>query len=218
MLIQPDKLRKLLIVVFSALFLLLAIQIRFNMLFMHVIDNGASLVIQNLIPHSLQYWISFGGLFTHYWILVPAMALVSSSLYFMNYKIAMWWFIVTQVLAMILALTISVILKIHWLSGPKLGPTIPNILLVLWLQILAIAAVIIMPRLVKNRRIRQAVTIVTIMLWLLMLMACIQRNDMPFSSGLGSLFFGYFWWQLSEQQYRKRAKHWRHVLEIDTLI
>ena len=86
MLIQPDKLRKLLILVFSALFLFLAIQIRFDMLFMHVIDNGASLVIQNLIPHGVQNWINFGGLFAHYWILVPAMVLVSSLLYFMNYK------------------------------------------------------------------------------------------------------------------------------------
>ena len=218
MLIQPDKLRKLLILVFSALFLFLAIQIRFDMLFMHVIDNGASLVIQNLIPHGVQNWINFGGLFAHYWILVPAMVLVSSLLYFMNYIIAMWWFIITQVLSMLLALTISFILQIHWVSGPKLGPAIPNILLLWWLQLLATIAVIIMPNLVKNRRMRLGLTMVTIILWWLMLMACIQRNDMPFSSGLGSLFFGYFWWQLSEYQYRKRAKHWRHVLEIDTLI
>lgn len=192
MLIQPDKLRKLLILIFSALFLFLAIQIRFDMLFMHVIDNGASLVIQNLMPRGVQNWINLGGLFAHYWILVPAMVFVSSLLYFMNYKIAMWWFIVTQVLSMLLALTISFILQIHWVSGPKFGPTIPNILLVWWLQLLAIVVVIIVPRFVKNRRLRQGITMFAIIFWWLMLMVCIQRNDMPFSSGLGSLFLAIF--------------------------
>ncbi|ETI99866.1 MAG: hypothetical protein Q611_LSC00199G0001, partial [Leuconostoc sp. DORA_2] len=52
MLIQPDRLRKLLIVVFSVLFLVLAIQVRFDMLFVHVLDNGGTLVIQNLLPHA----------------------------------------------------------------------------------------------------------------------------------------------------------------------
>ena len=65
MLIQPDKLRKLLILIFCALFLFLAIQVRFDMLFMHVIDNGASLVIKNLIPRGVQNWISLGGLLSH---------------------------------------------------------------------------------------------------------------------------------------------------------
>ncbi|MEX0380077.1 phospholipid phosphatase [Leuconostoc sp. MS02] len=218
MLIQPDKLRKLFIAIFSVLFLLLAIQVRFDMLFMHVIDNGAALVIQNLIPRGLQVWITFGGIFVHYWIVILAMAIIFSLLYFMNYKIAMWWFIVTQLLAMIFALAMSFILQIHWSAGPKLGPTIPNLLLLWWLQLLAIAAVVIMPRFVKNRRIRQGLTLLVIILWGLMLMACMQRHDMPFSSGLGSLFFGYFWWQFSEYYYRKRAKHWQRVLEIDTLI
>ena len=59
---------------------------------------------------------------------------------------------------------------------------------------------------------------VTVVFWLLILLARMKFADMPLSSGMGALFFGYFWWQLSEQQYRKRAQHWRSVLKIDTQI
>lgn len=152
MLIQPDKLRKILILIFSLLFLALAIQVRFDMLFIHVIDNGATLVIQNLIPQSLQRWINFGGSFAHYWIALPIMGVLASLLYLMNYKIAMWWLVITQVLGMILTLIISFVLKIHWVDGLKFGPTIPNLLLLWWLQILAICEVIIIPRLITKKQ------------------------------------------------------------------
>lgn len=218
MLIQPDKLRKLFILIFGVLFLALAIQVRFDMLFMHVIDNGMSLVVHNLLPQNLQGWIGFGNLFAHYWVVFLIMVLITSLLYLMDYKIAMGWFIVNQILTMILSLVLSLILQIHWVNGIEFGPTIPNLLLACWVQSLAIIAVVIVPRFVKNQRACWVITALFVVLWLLILLAEIQRNDMPLSSGLGSLFFGYFWWQFSEQQYRKHAKHWRHVLEIDTLI
>jgi len=218
MLIQPDKLRKVLILIFSLLFVFLAIQVRFDMLFIHVIDNGATLIIQNLMPRHLQWWITFGASFAHYWIALPIMGILASLLYLMNYKIAMWWLITTQVLVMILVSIISFVLKIHWIDGFKLGPAIPNLLLLWWLQIFAICEVVIVPRLISDQRVRLFMTVCAVMLWMAMLVACIQKYNIPLSSGLGSLFFGYFWWQFSEEQYRKRANHWRRVLEIDTLI
>ncbi|WP_242651990.1 MULTISPECIES: phospholipid phosphatase [Leuconostoc] len=147
------------------------------MLFIHVIDNGATLIIQNLMPRHLQWWITFGASFAHYWIALPIMGILASLLYLMNYKIAMWW-----------------------------------------LQIFAICEVVIVPRLISDQRVRLFMTVCAVMLWMAMLVACIQKYNIPLSSGLGSLFFGYFWWQFSEEQYRKRANHWRRVLEIDTLI
>ncbi len=42
MLIQPDKLRKYLMLIFGGFFLILAIQVRFNLLFIHVMNDGAN--------------------------------------------------------------------------------------------------------------------------------------------------------------------------------
>jgi len=47
MLIQPDKLRKCLMLIFGGLFLILAIQVRFNLLFIHVMNDGAELATRD---------------------------------------------------------------------------------------------------------------------------------------------------------------------------
>ncbi len=218
MLIQPDRLRKLLIVVFSVLFLVLAIQVRFDMLFVHVLDNGGTLVIQNLLPHALAIWVALGGLFAHYWVIV--LLSIGLALFFkaINYQIAMWWFLITQFAVLLLTGILSLILQVYWSNGLKIGPMMPDLLLVWWLQFLAVIVAIILPRVCQNQRTRVIITTVTVVFWLLILLARMKFADMPLSSGMGALFFGYFWWQLSEQQYRKRAQHWRSVLEIDTQI
>ena len=218
MLIQPDRLRKLLIVVFSVLFLVLAIQVRFDMLFVHVLDNGGTLVIQNLLLHALAIWVALGGLFAHYWVIV--LLSIGLALFFkaINYQIAMWWFLITQFAVLLLTGVLSLILQVYWSNGLKIGPMMPDLLLVWWLQFLAVIVAIILPRVCQHQRTRVIITTVTVVFWLLILLARMKFADMPLSSGMGALFFGYFWWQLSEQQYRKRAQHWRSVLKIDTQI
>ena len=191
MLIQPDKLRKCLMLIFGGLFLILAIQVRFNLLFIHVMNDGAELAVHNFIPQFVQQGIGFAGLLTHYWLAILGLLVVE---------------------------LLSTVLTTYWDKGFKMGPMMPDLLLVWWFQILAVIAVIIVPRLTANWQWQWGIQLLVVFVWCLMALARMQQNGMPLSSELGALCFGYFWWQLSEQQYRRHAKHWRHVLEIDTLI
>lgn len=138
--------------------------------------------------------------------------------YLVNYKIAMGWLIATQILGLLVVELLSTVLTTYWDKGFKMGPMMPDLLLVWWFQILAVIAVIIVPRLTANWQWQWGIQLLVVFGWCLMVLARMQQNGMPLSSELGALCFGYFWWQLSEQQYRRHAKHWRHVLEIDTLI
>lgn len=218
MLIQPDKLRKLLIIVFSCLFLILAIQIRFDLLFMHVMDNGAELAVHNFVPQAVQTWINVASILNHYWLAILGTAGLATLFYIANYKIAMGWFIATQMIAMLVSEIVSAILQVHWDNGVQFGPMMPDLLLVWWFQVFAVIMVIFVPKLTPKRKLQWGLQGLAVILWCLIAMSRMQQNDMPLSSGLGALIFSYFWWQFSEQQYRKRAKHWRDVLKIDTSI
>ena len=218
MLIQPDKLRKCLILIFGGLFLILAIQVRFNLLFMHVMNDGAELAVHNFMPQLVQQGIGFASLLNHYWLAMFGIIGLSGLLYLFNYKIAMGWLIATQVLVLLVVELLSMVLTTYWDKGFKMGSMMPDFLLVWWFQILAVIAAIIVPRLTADWQWQWGIQLLAVFGWCLMALARMQQNGMLLSSELGALCFGYFWWQLSEQQYRRHAKHWRRVLEIDTLI
>ncbi len=218
MLIEPDKFRKVLILIFSCLFLILAIQVRFNLLFMHVLDDGAELAVRHLLPQTVQSWVSLAGICNHYWLAALFTVGLACLLYWVNYKIAMGWLLVTQLLALFVAAVVTVLLQLQWHNGVHLGPMVPDLLSSWWLQILAVLFVIFLPRLMTQLKWRLVVQGCIILFWCLLALARMQQNHLSLSSELGALLFGYFWWQLSEQQYRKHAKHWREVLKIDTSI
>ncbi|WP_010001013.1 hypothetical protein [Leuconostoc lactis] len=204
--------------IFGGLFLILAIQVRFNLLFMHVMNDGAELAVHNFMPQLVQQGIGFAGLLNHYWLAMLGIIGLSGLLYLVNYKIAMGWLIATQVLGLLVIELLSMVLTTYWDKGFKMGSMMPDFLLVWWFQILAVIAAIIVPRLTADWQWQWGIQLLVVFGWCLMALARMQQNGMLLSSELGALCFGYFWWQLSEQQYRRHAKHWRRVLEIDTLI
>lgn len=218
MLIQPDKLRKCLMLIFGGLFLILAIQVRFNLLFMHVMNDGAELAVHNFMLQIVQQGIGFASLLNHYWLAMFGIIGLSGLLYLVNYKIAMGWLIATQVIGLLVVELLSMVLTTYWDKGFKMGAMMPDLLLVWWFQILAVIAAIIVPRLTADWQWQWGIQLLVVFGWCLMALARMQQNGMLLSSELGALCFGYFWWQLSEQQYRRHAKHWCRVLEIDTLI
>lgn len=214
MLIPPDKLRKILIITFGIIFVFLGIQVRFHMIFMQVLDATTDFAVNNILSLKIPLYLGLGNLFSHYWVVISLIAVMVAFLYLIKYKIAAWWFAITQLIAMLLTWVITIILRIHWQDGPKIGETIPNLLLVWWLQLLLLL-VIIMPYLVKSRKIQVMINILIGLFWLSIMLARIQSHHMALTSGLGAITFGYFWWQFSAQQYYKRARHWQKVLEID---
>ena len=218
MLIQSDKLRKFLMLIFMGLFLIVAIQVRFNLLFMHVMNDGAELAVQHFMPQVVQQGILVTALLNHYWLGILVMAGIAALLALIDYKIAMGWFVVTQILVMIVVGLLSTVLAVYWDHGLKMGAMMPDLLLIWWFQILAVMAVILVPRVTPERRWQWGMQALVVLIWCLLALDRMQQNGMPLSSVLGAICFGYFWWQLCEQQYRRHAKHWRHVLKIDTLI
>ena len=150
MLIQPDKLRKCLILIFGGLFLILAIQVRFNLLFMHVMNDGAELAVHNFMPQLVQQGIGFASLLNHYWLAMFGIIGLSGLLYLVNYKIAMGWLIATQVLVLLVVELLSMVLTTYWDKGFKMVSMMPDFLLVWWFQILAVIAAIIVPRLTAD--------------------------------------------------------------------
>lgn len=214
-LIQPDKLRKLLIIIFGLVFTVFCLAVRFNAVLVTFGDDAATLVVQNMLPHSLQALITIGHLFAHYWVVLPFIALMAGVLYLAQYKIAMWWFIFSQVMGMLVCLIVSIVVCISWDNGLKLRDMMPNLLLVWWSQILILVVALIVPRLFQSRRLQIMMNWLIGVFWIFMMISLVQINNMLLSSGLGALLFGYFWWQLTAQTYRKRARQWQHVLKID---
>ncbi|WP_370568019.1 phospholipid phosphatase [Leuconostoc sp. S50] len=214
-LIQPDKLRKLLIIIFGVVFIVFCLAVRFNAVLVAFGDDAATLVVQNMLPHSLQALITIGHLFAHYWLVLPFIALMAGVLYLAQYKIAMWWFIISQIMGMLVCLIVAIVVGISWDSGLQLRDMMPNLLLVWWLQVLFLVVALILPRLLKSRRLQIIMSTLIGAFWLFMMISLMQANNMLLSSGIGALLFGYFWWQLSAQIYRKRARQWQHVLKID---
>lgn len=62
----------------------------------------------------------------------------------------MGWLIATQILGLLVVELLSTVLTTYWDKGFKMGPMMPDLLLVWWFQILAVIAVIIVPRLTAN--------------------------------------------------------------------
>ena len=214
-LIQPDKLRKLLIIIFGVVFIVFCLAVRFNAVLVTFGDDAATLVVQNMLPHSLQALITIGHLFAHYWVVLPFIALMAGVLYLAQYKIAMWWFIISQIMGMLVCLIVAIVVGISWDNGLKLRDMMPNLLLVWWSQILFLVVALIVPRLFQSRRLQIMMNWLIGVFWIFMMISLVQNNNMLLSSGLGALLFGYFWWQLTAQTYRKRARQWQHVLKID---
>lgn len=214
-LIQPDKLRKLLIIIFGLVFAVFCLSVRFNAVLLTFGDDAATLVVQNMLPHSLQALITIGHLFAHYWVVLSFIALMAGVLYLAQYKIAMWWFIISQAMGMLVCLIVAIVVGISWDNGLKLRDMMPNLLLVWWSQILFLMVALIVPRLFQSRRLQIMMNWLIGVFWIFMMISLVQINNMLLSSGLGALLFGYFWWQLTAQTYRKRARQWQHVLKID---
>ncbi len=214
-LIQPDKLRKLLIIIFGLVFAVFCLAARFNAVLVTFGDDAATLVVQNMLPHSLQALITIGHLFAHYWVVLPFIALMAGVLYLAQYKIAMWWFIISQAMGMLVCLIVAIVVGISWDNGLKLRDMMPNLLLVWWSQILFLVVALIVPRLFQSRRLQIMMNWLIGVFWIFMMISLVQINNMLLSSGLGALLFGYFWWQLTAQTYRKRARQWQYVLKID---
>ncbi len=130
MLIQSDKLRKFLMLIFMGLFLIVAIQVRFNLLFMHVMNDGAELAVQHFMPQVVQQGILVTALLNHYWLAILVMAGIAALLALIDYKIAMGWFVVTQILVMIVVGLLSTVLAVYWDHGLKMGAMMPDLLLI----------------------------------------------------------------------------------------
>ncbi|MDF7627111.1 hypothetical protein PUF88_04210 [Lactobacillaceae bacterium L1_55_11] len=215
MLIPADRFRKILTIIFGALFAFLALEVRFRGTFVQVLDSLAALAVQNGVAPRLHPLLVVLGWADHFLVVLLATVLLYLFLRMVDYRLAANWFLVNQVVLVLLSLVLSVLIKLDYVGGWVLTGLMPDVDLLAWLYLLLNLVGIVFTRLFHNTAVRLVAVGVVTLFWLGLLLAQMGTPEMPLSSGLGALTLGYAWWQWQERLYRRFGKHWQQLFQID---
>lgn len=215
MLIPADRFRKLLTIIFGTAFIFLALEVRFHGTYVQVLDSLSSFAVQNSLATRLQGPLTVLSWLSPIWVVAVLSFFFYGFLLLAHYRVAANWFLINQVVGTGVALILSVIIKLDYAGGFVLTGFMPDLDLLAWLYFLLNIVAIVFTRLFTNHFIRFVAVGLVAVFWLGLLLAQMAYQDMPLSSALGALTFGYAWWQWQERLYRRLGKHWQQLFNID---
>ncbi|MDN6900336.1 phosphatase PAP2 family protein [Oenococcus sicerae] len=209
MIVDRDRIRKLLIYIFIALFLFIAIFSWLSSPILYLIDSFTTEILSSShnIILSILFWM--GANFSRPLISFILTLICAFLLWGNNFKIPAAWFLFTMIGSMLAEMILSLITP--WplpVSKPSsIDRSFPSLAVLMTFLLIQFFFVIVVPEFNKRAKKVKNRTIAIIILWLVLVcFAVVAYRYNTISDVFAALFFGYAWFLLSEEFYYNYAR------------
>lgn len=205
MLVDYDKNRNFIKKIFAILFIVVAIIAKLNFAAIILLNTTFRDVFGEFMPHKIHFIKSIGSVTDSFIIVILCLGIILSLLYFLEYRVAIYWLLISLAIMILAIFIFSAIFRISlsgivWKTFPALKVAIQFLLLCLWNDLLAIR--------IRNKKLRLLFEFIPVFCFACSLVYGLVSDEYELMSMIAAVCLSYSWWGYICNFYLRYANAW----------